>query len=51
MPPPLSRSFTAGDFPELEVLQELLQRAGSHLRSDIICEVNAQGAQLPVHCI
>jgi hypothetical protein len=47
----LSSPFSAGDFPELDALQVLIQRAGSRLRSDVICEVTNQGERLPIHCL
>lgn len=47
----LARPFSAGDFPELDVLQALIQRAGSRVRSDIVCEVDVAGEKLPVHCV
>lgn len=47
----LARPFSAGDFPELDVLQALIQRAGSRVRSDIVCEVGVAGEKLPVHCV
>ena len=40
MTPLPSRPFSAGDFPELDVLQTLIQRAGSLLRSEIVCEID-----------
>ncbi len=51
MPQLPSRPFSAGDFPELDVLQSLIQRAGSRLRSDVVCEVTSRGERLPVHCL
>ena len=51
MQPLLSRPFSAGDFPELDVLQTLIKRAGSQLRSEVLCEVMANGERLPVHCL
>ena len=51
MTPLLSRPFSAGDFPELDVLQTLIQRAGDLLRSEIVCEIDQGGERLPVHCI
>jgi len=47
----LARPFSAGDFPELDVLQALIQRAGSRVRSDIVCEISVGNEKLPVHCV
>lgn len=51
MSQPLSRPFSTGEFPELDVLQALIQRAGSAVRHDIVCQVSVRGEQLPVHCL
>ena len=51
MPHNAIRPFSAGDFPELDAVQTLIKRGGSQLRSEIICEVSAQGERLPVHCL
>jgi hypothetical protein len=45
------RPFSAGDFPELDMLQALIQRAGSRMRSEVVCEVAGLGERLPVHCL
>lgn len=51
MPQMPIRPFSAGEFPELDVLHSLVQRAGPALRSEVICEVDALGEKLPVHCL
>ncbi|HEY0975042.1 MAG TPA: M14 family zinc carboxypeptidase [Solimonas sp.] len=51
MPPAPDRPFSAGEFPELDVLRALIQRAGDRLRSEIVCEVRANGETLPVYCL
>ena len=49
--PLLTRPFSAGDFPELDELNRLIERGGSALRSDIVCTVQAEGEILPVHVL
>lgn len=49
-PVPL-RPFAAGDFPELDELRILIRRAGTALRSEVVCEVRAAGETLPVYCL
>lgn len=44
-----ARPFAAGDFPELDELRTLIQRAGPALRSEILCEVAVGGERLPVY--
>lgn len=45
------RPFSAGEFPELEALQHLIDRAGPALRSEVIGEVRVGVELLPVHCL
>lgn len=45
------RPFGAGDFPELDELRLLIQRAGPALRCETLCEVAARGEQLPVYAL
>jgi len=49
--PFIPRPFSSGDFPELDSLLTLIRRAGSALRSEVVCEVEARGRRLPVHCL
>lgn len=51
MRPLTIRPFSKGDFPELDALQSLIARAGSHLRSEVVCEVQAPGQTLPIHVL
>lgn len=44
-----ARPFSAGDFPELDELRTLIQRAGSAMRTRILCEVTAGQERLPVY--
>lgn len=46
-----ARPFAAGDFPELDELRTLIQRAGPSLRSETLCQVRAAGEDLPVYCL
>ena len=46
-----ARPFSAGDFPELDELRTLIQRAGSMLRSETVCEVATGSERLPVYCL
>jgi len=43
--------FSSGGFPELDLVLKLIQRGGSALRSEVICEVDYRGERLPVHCL
>lgn len=49
--PQALRPFSDGNFPELDVLQALIRRAGSTVRSEVLCEVVNHGERLPVHCL
>jgi hypothetical protein len=51
MSQPLSRPFSTGEFPELEVLRALIQRAGDALRHDIVGEVTLRDARFPLYCL
>jgi hypothetical protein len=46
-----ARPFSAGDFPELDELRALIQRAGPALRVETLCEVRCGGEQLPVYAL
>jgi hypothetical protein len=46
-----ARPFSAGDFPELDELRLLIQRGGSALRSEVVCEVRTARETLPVYCL
>lgn len=48
---PAIAPFSDGEFPELDVLETLLRRAGPALRSEVLLEVEAGGTRLPVHCL
>jgi hypothetical protein len=43
--------FSSSRFQELEALETLIARAGNRMRTDVICEVQARGTSLPVHCL
>lgn len=45
------RPFATGDFPELEVVQSLIARAGGALRTDIVGEVESSAGKLPLYCL
>lgn len=51
MPALMPRPFHAGDFPELEVLQQLIARAGGALRSEVVCEIPTARGRLPLYCL
>jgi len=54
MPGFLPRPFAIaarGDFPELEVMQGLIGRAGPALRAEIVEEVQTPGGPLPLYCL
>jgi hypothetical protein len=46
-PPRLVRE----DFPEMDVLQRLITRAGSMLRSEVVCEIGTRRGALPLYCL
>jgi hypothetical protein len=43
--------FDAGDFPELEVLQRLVERGTPLLRSDVVGEIPSPHGPLPLYCL
>ncbi|MGH8460559.1 MAG: M14 family zinc carboxypeptidase [Stenotrophobium sp.] len=45
------KPFNTGDFPELDALGTLMQRAGGLLRSEVVHEVQTGKETLPVHCL
>ncbi|HZP12172.1 MAG TPA: M14 family zinc carboxypeptidase [Nevskiaceae bacterium] len=45
------RPFSDGEFPELDALHSLIQRGAPALRSDVVCEISAGNARLPIHCL
>lgn len=47
LPPP----FSAGEFPELDVLESLIRRGEGALRHQIVCEVETGGERLPLHTL
>jgi hypothetical protein len=51
MQTPFSRLFDTGAFPELEVLQGLIARAGPRLRSEVLHQVEYNGESLPLYCL
>jgi hypothetical protein len=51
MTPHAVRPFSAGDFPELDAVQTLIRRAGSRMRSNVVCAVQWDGEMLPVYCL
>lgn len=46
-----ARPFSAGDFPELDALRTLIQRADGQLRSKVLCEVPVAQERLPIHVL
>src|SRR5688572_5310654 len=51
MPALPTRPFEGGEFPELEVAQKLIVRAGSALRAEVVAEVDTPGGKLPLLCL
>lgn len=47
----LVRPFSAGEFPELDELDTLIQRAGAAIRVEVMCEVSAGRERLPVYLL
>lgn len=43
--------FNRREFPEMDVLQSLVARAGGAMRSEVLCEIERRGAKLPVMCL
>ncbi|HXG28841.1 MAG TPA: M14 family zinc carboxypeptidase [Nevskiales bacterium] len=51
MPPALTSPFSTGEFPELETLQRLVDRAGAAARADTLAEIETPRGRLPLICL
>jgi hypothetical protein len=49
--PPLSHPFSTGDFPELDVLYRLIDRAGTAIRAENLAEIETTRGRLPLLCL